>query len=205
MPAAPPELMLARSGPLPKDDSWSFELKWDGFRAVVSTEDGLCVRSRRGWDMTDLLPELGASRPGLLLDGELVAFDEDGLPSFPLLCERMLHRSSRPIPFAYMVFDVLSVDGESVMRHPFSVRRHLLDEYDVETPQCPVSRLHDDGELLFWAVCERGLEGVVAKRLSDPYKPGERGWVKTKNRGYWRFPIEVAAMASRLSPSSGSR
>jgi bifunctional non-homologous end joining protein LigD len=65
--------MLARSGPMPSGWGWSFELKWDGVRAIVSTEDGLRVRSRRGWNMTPVLPELRTLPTGLVLDGELVA------------------------------------------------------------------------------------------------------------------------------------
>lgn len=61
--------MLSRPGPLPTGPLWSFELKWDGFWAIVLTEDGLRVRSRRGWDMTPLLPELAGLPPDLLLDG----------------------------------------------------------------------------------------------------------------------------------------
>jgi ATP dependent DNA ligase-like protein len=76
--------MLARSDALPRGD-YSYEVKWDGFRAIVSTEDGLEVRSRRGWNMSERLPELAALPAGLVLDGELVAFGDDGRPSFPLL------------------------------------------------------------------------------------------------------------------------
>jgi bifunctional non-homologous end joining protein LigD len=65
--------MLARPGPLPSGPSWSFELKWDGFRAIVSTENGLRVRSRRGWNMTPVLPELRRLPQGLVLDGEILA------------------------------------------------------------------------------------------------------------------------------------
>lgn len=61
--------MLAHFGPVPSASGWSFELKWDGFRAIVSTEDGFHVRSRRGWNMTPVLPELRALPPGLVLDG----------------------------------------------------------------------------------------------------------------------------------------
>jgi ATP-dependent DNA ligase len=67
--------MLPRSGPLPVDQGWSYEVKWDGFRAIVSTEDGFRVRSRRGWNMTPALPELRRLPDGLLLDGELIAFN----------------------------------------------------------------------------------------------------------------------------------
>jgi ATP-dependent DNA ligase len=72
--------MLARPDRLPRGD-YSFEVKWDGFRALVSTEDGLLVRSRRGWTMTERLPELADLPDGLMLDGELVAFGEDGGPA----------------------------------------------------------------------------------------------------------------------------
>jgi bifunctional non-homologous end joining protein LigD len=103
--------MLARSGPIPTRGDWTFEVKWDGFRAIVSTECApLRVRSRRGWDMTPLVPELSALPVSATLDGELVAFGEDGAPDFPLLCERMLMRRSG-IAATLMVFDVLSVDG----------------------------------------------------------------------------------------------
>jgi ATP-dependent DNA ligase len=69
--------MLARPDSLPRGD-YSFEVKWDGFRALVSTVETLLVRSRRGWDMTEPLPELAALPEGLVLDGELVAFALDG-------------------------------------------------------------------------------------------------------------------------------
>ena len=83
--------MLARAGPIPTRGDWSFEVKWDGFRAIVSTEGApLRVMSRRGWDMTPLLPELSALLVSGTFDGELVAFGPDGCPDFPLLCERIL-------------------------------------------------------------------------------------------------------------------
>jgi bifunctional non-homologous end joining protein LigD len=74
--------MLARPGPLPSGSGWSFELKWDGFRAILSTEDGLRVRSRRGWNMTPCLPELRSLPEGLALDGELIAW-KGREPCFP--------------------------------------------------------------------------------------------------------------------------
>jgi ATP-dependent DNA ligase len=107
---------LPKPGPLPDGPEWRFELKLDGFRAIVSTTGGLRVRSRRGWDMTPLVPELADLPPRLTLDGELVAFGEDKLPSFPRLCERMLH--GRPgIPVAYMIFDVVvsPVEGRNAV------------------------------------------------------------------------------------------
>src|SRR5438093_9996015 len=82
--------MLAHSGPLPSGLGWSFELKWDGFRAIASTEDGLRVRSRRGWNMTSVLPKLRKLPTGLLLDGELVAWKGHD-PWFPNVCRRVLN------------------------------------------------------------------------------------------------------------------
>jgi len=67
----------------------------DGFRAIVSTEDGLRVRSRRGWNMSERVPELSTLPKGLVLDGELVAFNDNGAPHWPLLCERILHGNGR--------------------------------------------------------------------------------------------------------------
>ena len=79
--------MLARSGQIPTRGGCVYEVKWDGFRAVVSTERAsLRVRSRRGWDMAPLVPELLALPISGTFDGELVAFGEDGSPDFPLLC-----------------------------------------------------------------------------------------------------------------------
>ena len=72
--------MLLRPGPIPRGDGWTFELKYDGFRAIVSTESDLRVRSHRGWNMTTHVPELRELPAGLVLDGELVAFNEAGAP-----------------------------------------------------------------------------------------------------------------------------
>jgi ATP-dependent DNA ligase len=87
--------MLLRSARLPTTGDYAFEPKWDGFRALVAQNGRLRVMSRRGWDMTSLLPELQGLPNGLAVDGELVALGDDGLPSFPRLCDRMLHGKRR--------------------------------------------------------------------------------------------------------------
>jgi ATP-dependent DNA ligase len=71
---------------------WAYEVKWDGFRGLLGTEGRFRLRSRRGWDMTDLIPELSAFPVSGTFDGELVAFDTTGAPDFPLVCERLLNR-----------------------------------------------------------------------------------------------------------------
>src|SRR4051794_2846406 len=116
--------MLARGGPLPKRGRWSYEVKWDGLRAVVRTGDDFRVRSRRGCDMTALVPELRALPPGVY-DGELVAFD-DGIPYFPDVCSRLLN-GDWTVQLVYMVFDVLALDGRVTMALPYAQRRELLE------------------------------------------------------------------------------
>ena len=102
--------MLLRPGSIPSGDGWSFELKYDGFRAIVSTHDGLEVRSRREWNMTDRVPELRQLPSGLVLAGELVAFDDQGAPHWPLLCERVLHGNTT-IAVTFVAFDLLAPHG----------------------------------------------------------------------------------------------
>ncbi len=150
--------MLLRSGPIPSGVGWAFELKFDGYRGLVSTEDGLRVRSRRGWNMTAFVPELASLPGGLLLDGELVAFNDQGAPHWPLLCERMLH-ANLSIPVTFVAFDVLRVDGHQLTTSPWSARRAVLEELGIETPHSRITDVFDDGRILFDAVCEHGLEG----------------------------------------------
>jgi bifunctional non-homologous end joining protein LigD len=181
--------MLARAGELPTGEGWAYEVKWDGFRAVVSTGNRLRVRSRRGWDMTDRLIELAELPYGLVLDGEVVAFNEAGVPHFPAIVARVLHGDGA-IAVRYAVFDVLRVDAHDLTCNAWTDRRAVLEE--LEPSLCLVSDAFDDGAALFQAVCDRGLEGVVAKRRSGRYRPGQRGtWVKVKNPSYWRRESEV--------------
>jgi hypothetical protein len=120
--------MLARSGQLATRGDFAYEVTWDGFRAIVSTEGPLRVRSRRGWNMTEHVQFLVHLPVRAVLDGELVAFDESGKSDFPLVCERVLHRHST-VPLTYIVFDVFRVDavhaaqgGGPVMRRGYRCR-----------------------------------------------------------------------------------
>jgi len=117
--------MLARSGRLPTSGDYSYELKWDGFRAIVSTEGELRVRSRRGWDMTEHVGFLAKLPVHAILDGELVALDDDGEPDFPRLCECVLlhHRTT---PLTLVIFDVLSLDGQNLTSRPYAERVDLI-------------------------------------------------------------------------------
>jgi bifunctional non-homologous end joining protein LigD len=192
--------MLARSGPLPTGKGWRYELKCDGFRALICTHGGrLRVRSRRGWDMTARIPELAECLPAdVQLDGELVAWGDDAQPDFHRLARRMLHGDAS-IPVTLMAFDVLAVNGEPILRLPYTERRALLDEVLLgDANGVEVVESFEDGLALWDAVVERGLEGVVAKREREPYRPGARLWVKTKNQTTVRFQEELAA-ATRLT------
>jgi bifunctional non-homologous end joining protein LigD len=128
----------------------------------------------------------------VIVDGELIAYGADGRPDFPRLSERMLHGGDG-IPVRLVVFDVLAVAGVSTLAQPYSERRAILEELELG-PHAEAVATFDDGQALFAAVQAMDLEGIVAKRLSGTYRPGERVWVKTKNRGYWRYPLEVEAV-----------
>jgi bifunctional non-homologous end joining protein LigD len=139
--------MLSRPGPLPTGQGWSFELKWDGFRAIVSTVDGFAVRSRRGWNMTPALPELRGLPTGLVLDGELVAW-RGRVPWFPDVCRRILN-GDRSVPLTYLIFDLLGVDGTDLAERPYSERRSLLASLGLHGPSWTTSETFDDGQALW--------------------------------------------------------
>jgi bifunctional non-homologous end joining protein LigD len=217
--------MLATAGPLPPDDgNWAFEFKWDGIRAVAFVEAGRArFASRNDNDLTGSIPELqpgeGALELPVVLDGEIVAFDETGVPRFQLLQNRGRqpnrpggHRPGRSDraraagggagksatgdagstggagggAVAYIVFDVLWLGGNSLMARSYSERRQVLDTLDfgglpawTAAPSFP-----GPGDDVFAASRERGLEGVVAKRLDSRYTPGRRSpaWIKAKHQ-----------------------
>jgi bifunctional non-homologous end joining protein LigD len=189
--------MKASAGDLPTGDGWSYEVKWDGMRALTFVEDGrLRVQSANERDVTVSWPELAGLPEALpvasvLLDGELVATDEEGRPSFGRLQQRMhiamaaeAARRANEVPVTYVVFDVLHLDGHDVTTLPLSDRRRLLEQVVEPAPRWRPSPVHDDGELLLEVADAQGLEGVVAKRDDSIYVPGARvrTWLKVKVR-----------------------
>jgi bifunctional non-homologous end joining protein LigD len=192
------EPMLAKTGPLPRDDHrWAYEIKWDGVRAIGYVDGGrLRLASRNGRDITPRYPELrelGRVLAGheAVLDGEVVAFDADGRPSFQRLQGRMhltsdhvVRRLAQSEPVAYVLFDLLWLDGHSLLGLPYSDRRERLLALGLSGPtwQTPASHV-GDGAAMLEASRARGLEGIIAKRLDSPYTPGRRPgtWVKVKN------------------------
>jgi bifunctional non-homologous end joining protein LigD len=151
--------------------------------------------------MTKQLPEFSELPAGCVFDGELVAF-EDGKPHFPLVCDRLLHGDTR-IPLMLVIFDVRVIDGAPVIAKPYRERRALLDNLDLDRGPWFIAETFDDGEALFAAVCEHELEGVVAKRRSQRYRPGERAWIKTKNRAYWRYGEELESLRRSIKSAYG--
>ena len=146
--------------------------------------------------MAERVPELRELAPGLVLDGELVAFNEQGAPHWPLVVERVLHGNTA-IPITFVAFDLLRVDGHDVTVNPWSQRRTLLEGI---WRDCGCARLADvfqDGHVLFDEVVSHGLEGIVAKRRSGIYRPGSRGWTKVKNPSHWRRESEIRLMQQR--------
>ena len=188
--------MLATTGKLPGGGDWAYEIKWDGVRALAYVEGGTVhLESRNLLDITARYPELGGlpgavSASEAILDGEVVAFDENGKPSFSTLQRRMhvgdphavrAHVSATPI--LYAVFDVLFVDGRSLMDQPWEDRREVLEDLLAAGDRWRVPAAHADGAALAAASREQGLEGIVAKRIKSLYVPGRRSpdWVKVKN------------------------
>jgi bifunctional non-homologous end joining protein LigD len=192
------EPMLARTGDLPRDDGrWAFEIKWDGVRAIGYAAGGrLRLTSRNGNDITPRYPELRELARALagreaVLDGEVVAFDADGRPSFQLLQRRMhltsehtVRRLAQSEPVAYILFDLLWLDGHSLMDLRYDERRERLLELGLDGARWKTPAHHvGDGQAMLDASRAQGLEGIIAKRLDSPYLPGRRssGWVKVKN------------------------
>lgn len=177
---------------LPADEGWAFEFKWDGVRALIDvTEGGVTIRSRVGNDVTTAYPELAALADGVgdaLVDGEIVVF-VDGVPSFERLQARMHVRSAtearrlaREAQVTFVAFDLLRRFGVDLSARPYSERRATLERWAEERPDWTVSPVFDDGAATAAAAREHGLEGVVAKRLAAPYRPGVRSpdWRKLR-------------------------
>lgn len=189
--------MKATAGSLPTGEGWTYEVKWDGMRALAFIDGPhLRLQSANERDVTASWPELAglpAAVPATtaLLDGELVATDDEGRPSFGRLQQRMhvespaeAQRRAGEVPVTYVVFDLLHLDGHDLTSLPLRDRRRLLEQVLEPSTSWRCSPLHDDGPALLAAADERGLEGLVAKRLDAPYEPGRRTrtWLKVKVR-----------------------
>jgi bifunctional non-homologous end joining protein LigD len=196
-------MLATPSKALPADDgSWAYEMKWDGMRALVGIDgDAVWLTSRAGNDATARFPEvlpIGASLGGVdaLLDGEIVALDERGAPSFELLQPRMqahgrsaVQERAATTPVVLMLFDVLWLAGHPTLDLPYGDRRELLERLTLAGPawQTPPTTFGTGepgtGDAVLETSRTLGLEGVVAKRVDSPYRPGKRSdaWRKVKS------------------------
>jgi ATP-dependent DNA ligase len=177
---------------------YSFELKWDGIRALTTVETmGWHMWGRQRVDYTTRYPEfdvLCRLPVGTLVDGELVALDADGRPNLPRLLRRhglsdpwRIHQARHWCPVRYVLFDVLYHAGRCLLREPLKRRRDVLAELCQRLDATEVrfsAGVIGDGKAFYEAAVAQGQEGVMAKHLASSYRPGRRAsaWQKIKPR-----------------------
>jgi bifunctional non-homologous end joining protein LigD len=167
-----------------KGGQWAFEGKWDGYRLLVQADHGAVrLRSRSGRDVTKEYPQLQSLAADLadhhvVLDGEAVALNKSGVPSFNEMQNR-----GRGTPVEFWAFDLLYLDGCSLLRAKYQDRRKLLETLGTAANLIVPDLLPGDGDQALEHSLEHGWEGVVAKRRDSTYQPGRRSaaWIKDKH------------------------
>ena len=200
--------MLATPWPAHFDDpDWVFELKWDGVRCLLANDgNAVTLTSRAGNDMTHQYPELaGLDLPSdLVLDGEIVALDGAGRPSFELLQARMgvIPPPGRgpAVPVTYVVFDILH-NKQPTIRRPLEERQQILAGMALPAPVVVADHFVGESASIWRFVEENELEGLVAKRMGSRYTPGLRSadWRKIS-----RFK-QIRAVVGGYTPGVGGR
>jgi bifunctional non-homologous end joining protein LigD len=187
----PFEPMLASNRPTgPISGKWVLEPKFDGWRVIVAVGDDVRVWTRTGHELTERLPELAPladcfGAASVVLDGELVAGQGRAADFYGLLPRVSARRRQEPLTF--VAFDVLAFGGP-VIDQPYCRRRALLDRLELfGASWCTVPQLNGTVTDSLHACAEHGVEGIVAKRLDSPYRPGQRSgdWLKVKT-AEWR-------------------
>ncbi|MGH9468398.1 MAG: non-homologous end-joining DNA ligase [Terriglobales bacterium] len=174
-----------------RDPDWFFELKWDGIRSLAYCRGGrVQLLSRSSHDLTRQYPELAKfpSDQNAILDGEIVALDADGQPSFHRLQRRMnlteasaIARLADQVPVVFYAFDLLSLDGRDLTAQPLRERKRALAPLPWSGPWRFSDHVVGEGTGLYELARQRGLEGIVAKRADSPYEAGRsRLWLKFK-------------------------
>jgi bifunctional non-homologous end joining protein LigD len=206
------------------DPDWLFELKWDGYRVQAHVRHGrVNLYTRRGQNAASYFPELAGPADWIgadeaIVDGEVVALDENGEPDFSLLQASRASAARRPsrrrgdaagvegvdgsaaasaaapgrAALVYEAFDLLYLDGRSLLDEPLTIRKRLLRGVLTDSSRVRyVSHVEEDGETFYEAVVARGLEGVIAKLARSRYEPGRRSsaWLKLKRRAEQEFAI----------------
>jgi bifunctional non-homologous end joining protein LigD len=187
-PVLPMKATMGSTGAVPDGDDWAFEIKWDGYRTIVHIDDHrLRLQSSAGHDVTDRWPEIAGLADSInassaIVDGELVVVDGDGRPNFGHLQQSGV---GSPFETALYLFDVVQIDGTDTVALPYLDRRRLLLDLVEPGSNWAVPSHHvGGGAELIDATAERGLEGVIAKRVDSTYRPATRtkDWRKIKNR-----------------------
>jgi bifunctional non-homologous end joining protein LigD len=175
-----PPMLLTEAKQLPDSAQWGYEAKLDGYRMLAeSGPERTTIWSRQGNNFTDRYPAVTRELPAALgghsavVDGEMVGFDQMGQPSFSVL------RTKLP-KVVYYIFDLLELDGEPLIRQPLRDRREQLNSLVTPQPSVQVSEMFYNRDAIVEAARELKFEGVVAKRLDSPYRPGIRSkdWLK---------------------------
>ncbi|HVK29954.1 MAG TPA: non-homologous end-joining DNA ligase [Nocardioides sp.] len=195
--------MLASPGThVPPGEDWRHEVKWDGVRALTRVAAGaVTMTSRNANRITAAWPDL-ATAPAVgddtVVDGEIIALNERGVPDFRVLADRMhvrkaatVARLAERVPATYMVFDLLRLDGEDLCHLPLEERRARLAGLDLSRSGWQVPSEYDDGAMLLEATRAQGLEGIVSKRVDSTYRPGRRTphWLKFPHRHRGSFVV----------------
>lgn len=191
--------MLATPGDLPSGRGWAFEFKWDGIRVLLWVDGGRPrAVSRNGKDVTGAFPELrdlaeAVGSDQLVLDGELVVLGADGRPTFSRLQHRIHVQKSKDVtraaardPASFVVFDLLHLNGRSLLGLPYDDRRAQLEQLEIAGPSWGIapSFTEEPADAVLRTAVSLGMEGVVAKRRSSTYQPGVRSpdWIKVKDQ-----------------------
>ncbi len=192
MPKSIAPMLCTLTKETPGDPGYLYEIKWDGYRIISYVQKGkVRLDSRSAKDYTKRYPPIVAALQALghdaVIDGEVVVFNEDGAPDFDALQLYNGHDTA----IVYCVFDLLWLDGYSLMELPLTARKDLLAALVKGQPTFQVSESFDDGPGLYKEMLKRNLEGVVAKRKDSAYQPSARNndWLKTPTRKRQEFVI----------------
>ncbi|MCF6404616.1 DNA ligase D [Chitinophaga filiformis] len=184
----------------PASEEYLYEVKWDGYRIIAYVSDAnVTLRSRGGQDYTAKYPLVVRALAQLghdaVLDGEVVVFGDDGLPDFGAL----QRYNGKTTPISYCLFDLLWLDGKSMLDEPLESRKALLQKVIGRFPVLRYSESFDDGHALYTEMQNRGLEGIIAKLRGSVYIPGNRGsyWLKIPTRIRQEFVIGAYAESER--------
>lgn len=197
-------MLASAATELPPGDDWSYEMKWDGVRAIAMVgPDAVELRSRAGNEITLGYPELQPLAHSLgattaVLDGEIVAIDEQGRSNFERLQSRMhlrdpatVARMASQVPVTFMIFDLLWFDGHQLTELVYAERRALLNRLGARGDAWDTPPNGQDGSVAFSTSAQLGFEGVVAKRLDSRYESGRRSksWRKVKHQRRQEFVV----------------